>query len=82
MEQSNVKPDRRVERGMLVDRQPRQLVAEYLLVLVAAEQSVLPSPFSDGARDTVDQLPERSLSLLCADLAVELLAYHNLGRQL
>ena len=59
----DVEPDRRVEGGLLVDQQVRQLGLEGLGVGVAGEVAVLAAPARDGAGDPVHHLADRVLAL-------------------
>ncbi len=81
MEETAVEPDRRVERSILVDAQPGELVVERLGVLGGGEVSLLFTPIGNRAADPVDQLTDTGLALVGADLAVEIFRHHDLGRK-
>ena len=78
--QPDVEPDRRVERAVLVQAQPGQLVVEHLAVGLG-EIAVLDPPIRDRAANAVDELAHRGLPLRRALLAVEILRHDHLGGQ-
>jgi len=80
--QPHVEPHRGVERPVLVQAQPAQLVAERLGVGVGGEHPVLLRPFGDGAHHPVDQVANGRFALIRAHLPVEVLADDHVRRQL
>ena len=77
-----VEPDRAVERGLLIDEQVLQLVAEGLQRVVAGEVLLRPRPAGDGVDDAADELLDAALALGRADLAAEILGDDDVGRLL
>ena len=82
VEQPDVEPDRRVERGVLVQAEPGQVAVEVLGVGRRGEIAVLQAPVGDRAADAVDKLPHALLPFRGAVLAVEILVDHDVGGQL
>ena len=82
VEQSDVEPHGRVERGVLVQAEPSQLAIEVFAVFGRGEIAVFSSPVGDRAAHTVDQSPNALLTLGRAVLAVEVLVDHDVGGQL
>ena len=78
----DVEPDRRVERHLLVDDQVRQLRLESGEVLVAREVVLGLRPGRDRVDDPVDELADAGLALRGAEVAAEVLADHDVGREL
>ena len=81
MVQADVEPDRRIERAVLVQAQPRQLAVEPLAVFLAGKVTVRLAPVGDRSCHPLDQLADARLSLARARLTVEVLADHHVGRQ-
>ena len=77
-----VEPDRAVERGLLVDEDVFQIVAERLQILFGREILVLPRPLRDGVDDAADELLDAALALGRADLPAEILRDDDVGRLL
>src|SRR5581483_12204760 len=61
--EADVEPDRRVERGELVDEDRLELVLERLRLLLRGEVPALTAPRADGADDPADHLLHRPLAL-------------------
>ena len=79
---AHVEPDRAVEGHLLVDDQVRQLGLEGLQVLVGREVVLGLGPGRDRVDDPVDELADARLALRRADVAAEVLADHDVGREL
>ena len=45
--QTDIEPDRRIERRVLIHDQPDQLLVEYLSLILIGEQAILQTPVSD-----------------------------------
>jgi len=82
MIQSDVEPDRRIERDVLVQAEPGELAVEPLAVLGPGEVAVGHAPIGDGAGDAMNEPAHAGLALRRAQLAVKVLAYHHVGGQL
>ena len=80
--EADVEPDRRVERTVLVDAEPREVAVEVLAVLLRLEVAVGDPPIGNRAGDAVDELLDGVFPLGGVDLAVEVLAHHHVGGQL
>ena len=72
--ESDVEPDRRIERAVLVDAEPGQFLVEDLGVGLRGEVAVLKTAIGDGLADAVDELLDGMLALAVLDVAVEILA--------
>ena len=87
MIEADVEPDRRVERAVLVDAEPGQVVVENFRVLLRLEVAVLDAPVGDGARDAMDELAHGGLAAVLVrvgavgDVAVEIFRDRDLRRQ-
>ena len=77
--EADVEPDRAVERGLLIDEQVLELVAERLEVVFAREVLLLARPLGDRVDDAADQLLDAALALGRADLPAEVLRDHDVG---
>src|SRR6185503_13167356 len=75
-------PDRRVERGLLVDDQVRQLFGEDLRVLRSGEVAVALAPDPDRVHDPAGELTDRGLTLRRAERAPEVLLGDDVCRVL
>ena len=82
VEQADVEPDRRIERDVLMNAQPRQVAVEVLAVFSRGEIAVLQAPIGDRAADAVDKLPHARLALRGAVFAVKIFVDHDVRRQL
>ena len=82
MEQADVEPNRRVERGVLMNAQPRQIAVEILGVGSRGEIAVFQAPVGDRAADTVNKLPDAPLAFRGAVFTVKILVNDDVGRQL
>ncbi len=71
-----------VERHLLVDEQVRQLGLEGVEVLRGREVALGLRPGGDRVDDPVDELLDARLALGRADVAAEVLAHHDVGREL
>jgi hypothetical protein len=78
----DVEPDGRIEGAVLVDAEPREIAVEGLAVGGGLKVAVTDAPVGDRAGDPVDELLDRVLALGRVDLAVEVLAHHDVGRKL
>ncbi len=74
-----VEPDGTVERGLLIDEDVLQVVAERLEILVARKISVRARPVGDRGHDASDELLDAALALGRSDLAPEILRHHDVG---
>src|SRR5581483_6724372 len=71
--EADVEPDRRVERGELVDEDRLQLVLEALRLVLAREVAAVAAPRSDRPYDPPDHLLDRLLALRAGHAAAEVL---------
>ena len=62
MVEADVEPDRRVERSILIDAQPGQLVAKNVAIRLA-EVSIFGTPVGYGPADAVNELLHRCFAL-------------------
>src|SRR5204862_1994852 len=62
VEETHVKPDRRIERPVLIDAQPGQLVVKHSAVR-PAEVTVTDAPVRDRSTDPLKELLDRRLTL-------------------
>ena len=76
---ADVEPDRGVEREVLVDQQPGQLVLEQLGVGRGREVAVVLAALAVGLHDAVDELLEAPLADVGADGAAEVLGGDDRG---
>ena len=67
---------------MLVDAEPGKVAVEVLAVLLRLEVAVGDAPVSDGAGHTMHELLDGVLPLGSVNLAIEVLADDDVGRQL
>src|SRR6185295_2470387 len=79
---ADVEPHRRVEAGVLVEQDVRQLVAERLGVRLGGEVAAVAAPGRQGVRHPADELPDAALAVRRADMAAEVLRDHDVGRRL
>jgi len=82
MEKPDVEPNRRVERSMLMQAEPRQVAVESLAVGRSGEIAVGQPPVGNRAAYAIDELPNPLFAFRCADLAVEILISHHVRGQL
>ena len=82
VEQADIEPDRRIERGVLMNAEPRQVAVEILGVGGRGEIAVLQAPIGDGAADAVDKLPHAPLPLRRAVFAVKIFIDYDVRCQL
>ncbi len=82
MEQAHVEPDRRIERGVLMNAQPRQVAVEILGVGGRGEITVLQAPIGDRAADAVDKLPHAPLPFRSAVFSVKIFIDNDVRCQL
>src|SRR5207248_140497 len=88
MIQTNIEPNRRIKRAMLVRAQPRQIIIEDLGSLFIREVAICYSPIGDRSRHAVNQLPHRRFSSAIVrispvrNIAIEIFRDGNLRRQL
>ena len=89
MIQSDVEPNRRVERAILVQTESRQLIVEPIGVGRRGEITVVPSPVGDRAGNSIDQLANRILAvsrrrapIAAGHVAVKVLADDHVGCEL
>src|SRR5205085_4964747 len=80
--EADVEPDRRVERGELVDEDRLQLGLEGLGLLLAREVAALATPAADRRDDAPDHLFDARLALGRAHAAAEVLLRDDVGRGL
>src|SRR5690348_5570475 len=80
MIQSDVEPDRRIERAVLVQTEPGQLVVENLAVGFA-EITILYTPIRNGPGDAVDELAHGGFALGGVLLAIKVLRDDDLRGQ-
>ena len=78
--ETDVEPDRRVERAMLVDAKPRQLFVKRFSIFLA-EVSVRDAPISNRPAHAMDQLPNRRFALGGVLFAVEIFGNDHLRRK-
>ena len=78
----DVEPDRRVEGHLLVDEEVRQLGLERLEIGVRGEVALGLRPGRDRVDDAIDELADRGLALGRVEVAAEVLADHDVGREL
>ena len=78
---ADVEPDRGVEREVLVDQQPGQLVLEELGVGRRGEVAVVLAALAVGLHDPVDELLEAPLADVGADRAAEVLRGDDRARR-
>ena len=71
--QPAVEPDRRIERAVLIDAQPRQLIAKNFRIFLAGEIALRLAPIRNRPRDAPHELPGAVLALVRAVFAVEIL---------
>ena len=76
---ADVEPHRRVERGLLVDEQVRQLVGEDLGIRLGAEVVVLLAPAADRVDHAGDELADRGLALRRAERSAEVFLGDDVG---
>jgi hypothetical protein len=79
---ADIEPDRRVEAGLLPEHQVGELVAESLRILDRLEIVALLAPVGQGVDHPVDQLGDAALAFGRTQLAVEVLAGHDVGSRL
>ena len=60
--QTDVEPDRRIERAMLVQAKPGELVVKNFRCLRVRKISIGNSPIGNRSRHPMDQLPDRTLA--------------------
>ena len=77
--EADVEPHRAVERGLLIDEQVLQVVAERQQVVFAGEVVLPARPGRDGVDDAADQLLDGTLTLRRADGAAEILGDDDVG---
>ena len=83
LEQSNVEPNGRIERTILMEAQPRQIAVETLGISRLIKVSVLKPPIGNRAGNSLNQLLDRVLALLgILRVTVEVLADDDVGRKL
>ncbi len=83
VKQTDVEPDRAIERAVLMQTEPRQLPVKVVAVLGGVEVAVRQTPVGDRAGHPMDQLTDAPLTLLMVlRIAIEILAGHHVGRQL
>ena len=82
VEQTDVEPDGRIERTVLVHAEPGEIAVEVLAVLPRLEVAVGDAPVGDRTGDAVHELLHRVLALGRVDFTVKILADHDVGRQL
>src|SRR5207249_721129 len=70
-------PDRRVERGELIDEDRLQLVLERLRLVLVGEVAALPAPGADSADDAADHLLDGGLALGTRHASAEVLLRHD-----
>ena len=56
---TDVEPDRRIECAVLIEAKPGQLIVKKVRHLRIGEIAVEQSPICDGARNPMNQLPDR-----------------------
>ena len=81
MVQSDVEPDGRIERAVLMQAHPGQVAIEILAVLARLEIAVGDAPVGNRAGDAVNHLPDARFAFGRIRLAVEILADDDVGRQ-
>ena len=79
---ADVEPDRRVEAGVLVEKDVLELGVEGLGVLLVGEVAVAAPPAGDGVDHAADELADAALAVGRAELAAEVLGDHHVGRRL
>ena len=77
--EADVEPHRAVERGLLIDEQVLQVVAERQQVVFAREVVLPARPGRDGVDDAADQLLDGTLTLRRTDGAAEILGDDDVG---
>ena len=80
--EADVEPDRRVERGVLVDQDRLQLGLEGVGLLVGREVAALAAPAADRVDDAADHLLDGALALGRGHAAAEVLLRDDVGRGL
>ena len=79
---ADVKPDRRIEAGLLGQHQVRQLVAEILRVVAGLEIAAVRAPIGDGVHHAMDQLADATLAFRRPQFAVKVFADDDVGGRL
>ncbi len=77
---ADVEPDGRVEGGVLADEDVDELVVECGAVFGSLEVALSQSPVANGFGDAGDELADSGLALGGAELTVQILAGHDVGR--
>ena len=80
--ETHVEPHGRVEGTVLVQAQPAQVAVEPLTVVSRGKITVRDPPIRDRSRNPVYELPNTLLTFGSVVFAIEVLAYHDVGRQL
>ncbi len=80
--EADVEPDRRVERGELVDEDRLQLVLERLRLVLGREVAAVAAPRADRVDDAADHLLDRALALRARHAAAEVLLRDDVRRGL
>src|SRR6266511_4460375 len=76
--ETDIEPNRRVERPVLVEAEPGQLVIKDLAV-GRVKVTIFCAPVGDGPADAVDQLAHRGLALSGVLLAIKILRDNHFG---
>src|ERR1019366_2204038 len=77
---ADVEPDGRVERSVLAEEDVDEFVVELGTVFGSFEVALSQSPIADGFGNAGDELADSGLTLGSADLAMQVLAGHDVGR--
>ena len=80
--EADVEPDRRVERGELVDEDRLQLVLERLRLVLVGEVAAVAAPRADRVDDAADHLLHGALALGARHAAAEVLLGDDVRRRL
>ena len=78
--ETDVEPDRRIERAVLVHAKPGQFVVKNF-ALGLGEITILDAPIGNRAADAVDELTHRGFALGRVLLAVKIFGNDDFGRQ-
>ncbi len=81
MEEADVEPDRRVERAVLMQTEPGEFFVVGFAVGLAGEVTVLNTPVSDGASNSMNNLLNAGFTFGSAGFAVKVLADDDVCRQ-
>ena len=87
MMQTDIEPNRRVERAMLIHAKPGQLIVKNFRRLFVRKITIRDSPIGDRPRDAMHQLPHRSFAAAfvriraVGDVAVKIFRDRNLRRE-